>query len=438
VQKLMDVLVPPRSWSYGYDKLDRLTAAARSGLSQGWTYDANSNRLTEAGAAPSTYTIAPTNNRLMSTSGALSRTYAYADSGQVVSESGRTYTYNDAGRMTAVSGTANAAYAYNALGQRMRKTIDGVTTYFIYDESGHLIGEYDSSGNLIQEIVWLGDIPVATLRDCSCGDAIFYIHTDHLNTPRRITKRSTTDIVWRWDSDPFGTSAPNTDPDGDGTHFSFNLRFPGQYFDAETDGHYNYFRDRYDPAVGRYTQSDPIGLEGGINTYSYVDARPLHYSDPLGLWIPSMHSRMSREAAVLANCSKKAGELGTATARVDDGDEFPGTQAPKNSFWHAMSDGVAGQTPEDASDLYDDYMNNLASSCDVRDIGRRLHALQDSFSPAHRGFQSWSGFRLRGVFGLIGHGLRDTFASPSTYRKAVVASRSIVDQVRETCPCFCQ
>jgi RHS repeat-associated protein len=77
--------------------------------------------------------------------------------------------------------------------------------------------------------------------------------------------------------------APDEDPDGDATPFTLNLRFPGQYFDQETNSHYNFYRDHYFPSLGRYGQSDPIGLLGGINTYGYVNGNPLLWGDPEGL-----------------------------------------------------------------------------------------------------------------------------------------------------------
>jgi len=89
--------------------------------------------------------------------------------------------------------------------------------------------------------------------------------------------------VWRWDSDPFGAAAANEDPDQDSNLFVFNLRFPGHHFDIESGLHYNYYRDGYDSVTGRYTQSDPIGLAGGLNTYAYVGGDPIGMADSFGL-----------------------------------------------------------------------------------------------------------------------------------------------------------
>ena len=275
------------SQTYGYDLLDRLTTASGTGLNQSWTYDANGNRLTQGGSAPSTYTVSGASNRLDNVSGDLTRSYTYDDVGNTTDDGAGTFVYNDAGRMVSVTkASVTTTYALNALGQRVKKTTGGTSRYFVYDEAEHLLGEYDASGALIQETIWFGDIPVATLKpNGSGGVQLFYIHTDHLHTPRRISRPSDNVIVWRWDSDPFGSTAANEDPDGDNVSFAYNLRFPGQYRDQETGLDYNYYRDGYDPATGRYTQSDPIGLAGGINTYAYALSNPVTNIDPEGLQV---------------------------------------------------------------------------------------------------------------------------------------------------------
>ena len=108
------------------------------------------------------------------------------------------------------------------------------------------------------------------------------VEAKHLDTPRLVAD-DTQKTVWKWEQqEPFGVNAANEDPDADTVAFEFNLRYPGQYFDKETNAHYNYFRD-YDPAVGRYVQSDPIGLLGGLNTFSYVSSAPLATVDFFGL-----------------------------------------------------------------------------------------------------------------------------------------------------------
>ncbi|MBT9522758.1 MAG: hypothetical protein IV101_17940, partial [Dechloromonas sp.] len=111
----------------------------------------------------------------------------------------------------------------------------------------------------------------------SNGVAVYYLHTDHLNTPRVVMDELNV-VVWRSQplAEPFGNNPPEEDPDGNGTPFSMNLRFPGQYADKESNLNYNHFRD-YNPQTGRYIESDPIGLQGGINTYAYVGGDPVNY-----------------------------------------------------------------------------------------------------------------------------------------------------------------
>ena len=154
-------------------------------------------------------------------------------------------------------------------------TTSGETT-FVHDE-WRLLGEYDTQGNPKQETIWLGDLPIATIQK----GTIYFIHPDHLGTPRALSD-SYGRTVWTWDGEPFGASEPDEDADGDGVKVTYNLRFPGQYYDRETGMHQNYFRD-YDPAIGGYVQSDPIGLNGGLNTYEYAFSSPLDFLDRYGL-----------------------------------------------------------------------------------------------------------------------------------------------------------
>lgn len=101
-----------------------------------------------------------------------------------------------------------------------------------------------------------------------------YIAPDQLGSPHQIASAARI-TVWHWDHDPFGNGAP-------AGGVTYNPRFPGQYYDKETGLHDNGMRD-YDPSTGRYIESDPIGLKGGVNTYAYVGGNPAKYSDLTGL-----------------------------------------------------------------------------------------------------------------------------------------------------------
>ena len=266
-----------------YDRVNRVERFLSPAPTQSFTYDRVGNRQTQTiGAATTTYTYPPTSNRLTTLTGAQTRTYQFDPIGNVINDGSFVFGYDGRARLTSVTGAASATYQINGLGQRVAKTVSGVTTYFVYDEQGQLLGEYDNAGNLIQETVWLGTQPVATLRPRTGGIDIYFVYADHLNTPRAITDNLNR-VRWRWDyTDLFGNNAATENPSGLGT-FNYNPRFPGQYFDAETGNHYNYFRDCYDPQTGRYCQSDPIGLAGGISTFTYAKSNPLQYIDPFGL-----------------------------------------------------------------------------------------------------------------------------------------------------------
>ena len=211
----------------------------------------------------------------------------------------RILTYNAANQLANVriNNVLVASYLYDHRSLRGRKTLSNppagapAITLYTHDPNGHLFQEIAGSGpNIGQALVtylWQDDVPAAivlgpnTPGNPSAQDKLLYLEVDHLNTPR-IARDEQKRVVWRWDSDAFGNTAPNEDPDGDGIKTTINLRFPGQYFDAESGLHYNWHR-YYDPQVGRYTQPDPIGVEGGVNPYSYVDGSPLGLTDPSGL-----------------------------------------------------------------------------------------------------------------------------------------------------------
>ncbi len=103
-----------------------------------------------------------------------------------------------------------------------------------------------------------------------------YLHNDHLGTPRVVTNQAQ-QVVWKGQLKPFGETKVEVEA------ITNHRRFPGQRFDIESRLYYNYFRD-YDPSTGRYIQSDPIGLDGGLNTYLYAGGNPLRYVDPMGLY----------------------------------------------------------------------------------------------------------------------------------------------------------
>jgi RHS repeat-associated protein len=281
VLSIADAVAPGNSQALGYDVLNRLTSAAGAYGSLAYAYDKVGNRLQQTlSAAVTTYGYTAGTNRLASiVAGGTATPVGYTLTGNITSippTTGApvaTLSYNAANRLAAVTGVpvAISAMVYDAFGQRFTKANPGSNPIlYTYDRSGNLLEEADGHGLLI-DYVFLNSRPVAEIT----GGKLYYIHADRLGTPQLVTDGGQ-NIAWSTTYQPFGTTPIPTGS------ISQNLRFPGQYFDGETGWNHNGFRD-YIPSVGRFVESDLVGLVGGLNTYSYVAANPLSRVDPLGL-----------------------------------------------------------------------------------------------------------------------------------------------------------
>jgi len=270
----------PAIETYSYDPLYRLTGLkdAQGQAIEAYTYSKTGDRLskTSNGLATGTYGY-QTGTHWLTSIGSSARTYDANGNTTGNATGGDTfgYGYNDRNRMTVVqrNGQTVGSYTYNAMGERVGKAASS-NQRFAYDEESQLIGEYGATS---RSYIWIDDLPVAVVDASGAASTVSYVHADALGTPRAVTD-GTGSAVWQWgyQANPFGEKTPSI------LGVALNLRFPGQYYDAESGLHYNVQRN-YDPAGGRYIQSDPLGIESGPSTYAYVDGSPIDHYDPLGL-----------------------------------------------------------------------------------------------------------------------------------------------------------
>jgi RHS repeat-associated protein len=217
---------------------------------------------------------------------------------------------------------------------------------------------------------------------------IHYFHNDHLGTPQVLTDRNQK-VVWQADYRPFGKAdiliANVENPFG----------FPGQYYDQETELHYNWFR-HYNPNTGRYITPDPIGLKGGMNPYLYVGNDPVNIRDPRGLWGEDVHSGIGNPTYGTYIWARQLGfseQEATWIALGDNGTDggfaswwfMIGTQSRHFNQLHPTMKGFCDSRDYWASlelDRAVNYYEGGNSRAAYGHLGKGLHSIQDKI--AHR------------------------------------------------------
>ena len=260
--------------NFGYDYMSRLTWVVSSADNESFQYDANGSRLLQVlNGVSTTVTPSSTSSRIAQMAGGYNQNFGYNAYGNLVSQNGvQMYTYDGFSRLTNFTGGATVAFYVNPEGHRLSKTSPGGSTYFAPDSSGTLLAENAGSG-------WVDYLLLnGRLIGRISGGQLQAIHDDQTGRPEAITDASKS-VVWRARNFAFDRSivTNNTAP--------LNIGFPGQYFDGET-GLWSNGARHYCAVCGWYVESDPVGLQGGINTYAYVGGSPLSNVDPLGLAPP--------------------------------------------------------------------------------------------------------------------------------------------------------
>ncbi|WP_377101707.1 RHS repeat-associated core domain-containing protein [Rugamonas violacea] len=326
-----DGAAPIESLRYLYDGAGNVVAASRNGQTRNYRYDAMGRLLAErpgtagfrqvalgAGGAGGaalparTYAYDPLGRRrpgaamaTVANAGARADSGRNADAdaaaggeaeagpvprdafGRQLGHGAQRYQYDEAHRLIGVEqgGRQVARYRYDALGNRIAKTVGASTTYYLYDSARQLVGEADGDGRLTVQYLYAGIHPVAMMEADGGGQTrrLYAIHADQRGLPLALTDERR-QVVWRGRFDAFGNAFGNPAPAGASAGGpSMNLRMAGQYADAESGLFYNIHR-YYDPRGGRYLTPDPIGLAGGEDGYAYVGGNPLTATDPLGLF----------------------------------------------------------------------------------------------------------------------------------------------------------
>jgi RHS repeat-associated protein len=332
--------------AFAYDELGRLTGAGRGdGTSEGFGYDSAGNRTAHAKAAGTAVLAYETSsNRIVSSTGAgPNRVWTHDNRGKINGLTGSDGVavglhYDGFGRLdTSARSGLTTAYQVNALGQRVSKSGPNGTTRFIYGPDGVLLAEL-KVGSGWTDYIRGDDQILGFIRN----NTLYFVHNDQIQRPEVVTDGSKA-VVWAASNYAFDRTV-STDAVG-----GLNIGFPGQYYDQETGLWQNNHRE-YDASLGRYLQTDPIGLNGGANVYGYVAGNPVTFTDPFGLEVkvcsdPAFNGKAGpmrhfwiETGTMSVGMGKKNG------AGSNTGNEYDGVLVPVTTVDHSNRPAVPGKS----------------------------------------------------------------------------------------------
>ncbi|MFW1944968.1 RHS repeat-associated core domain-containing protein [Acinetobacter guillouiae] len=334
ITQVKDVVDDSKSLSHEYDAMGRLLGSSTNVQALRWGYDTGSNRLNQSSNA-ARYEISAGNQLKSMTTAAGIQSYSYDTLGNLTARTGPVgtanynYAYDGFGRLKTVkSGESVTRYDYDVDNLRSRKVNGSAHTDYIYTPDGRLTAETWRVGSIGRFYIWLGGEPIALFTR---GD-VHFIHNDHLGRAESITAPNKS-VVWKASNGSFGRTVTNE------TLGVFNLGFPGQYYDAESTLWYNWNR-YYDASIGRYTQSDPIGLAGGLNTYTYVGNNPINFYDSMGL--AEEHTNNARPSTLEKHEKVQSRKQADRGGEKGDQNRRPNNKRPPNHKgpWPPKSIGI--------------------------------------------------------------------------------------------------
>ncbi len=285
-QKVETIQGVTTTFGYTYDLLGQLSSVTTNGvITSSYSFDDNGNRTHVNGIAIANVDAQDRLKQHLTDSG--NNQYIYSDNGDLVSKTNTTtnkvslYHYDVLGNLISAAipddnsiATTQIEYIIDAQNRRVGKKVnDTLTQGFLYKDQLNPIAELDGNGTIVSRFVYGSK---AFVPDYMVKDGKTYrILSDHLGSPRLVINTSDSTVVQRLDYDIWGNITLDTNP-------GFQpFGFAGGLYDQHTKLTRFGARD-YDAEIGRWTTKDPIGLNGGLNVYSYVGGDPVNGIDPEG------------------------------------------------------------------------------------------------------------------------------------------------------------